>query len=130
MKPLEQTIEQYRVKWGQMRSTAADGNNGMFVIPHHVPHGTGTFYQVMVSDGMGWDHVSVCLIRNHGKHPFLDRCPTWEEMSYIKSLFFEEEEAVLQFHPPASSYVNAHPFVLHLWRPQSQVIPMPPVMMV
>ncbi len=66
---------------------------------------------VIVSDGDKWDHVSVSLAT---------RCPTWEEMCFIKKLFFKPEEAVMQLHPPATEYVNCHPYCLHLWRPQTE----------
>lgn len=64
---------------------------------------------VIASTGAGWDHVSVSL-----KH----RTPSWAEMCYIKNLFFDENETVVQFHPKKSEYVNCHPFALHLWKNQ------------
>jgi hypothetical protein len=64
----------------------------------------------------GWEHVSVSTET---------RCPTWEEMNYIKNVFWDDEEMVVQFHPPKSKYVNNHPFVLHLWKSQ-QNIKLPP----
>ena len=67
---------------------------------------------VRISNGGGWDHVSVS---------FKTRCPTWEEMCQVKSWCFEPEEAVMQLHPPESDYRNHHPFCLHLWRPQTDV---------
>lgn len=57
----------------------------------------------------GWDHVSVTVIDEK-------RTPTWEEMCYIKSLFWEPEDCVVQFHPRESQYVSMHPFALHLWK--------------
>jgi hypothetical protein len=54
-----------------------------------------------------WEHVSVSLP---------NRCPTWAEMCFVKNLFWEDHECVVQFHPPRSEYVNLHPFCLHLWR--------------
>ena len=72
---------------------------------------------VIFSRGGGWDHVSVS---------FHDRCPTWDEMCYIKDLFFEAGECVMQLHPAKKDYINMHPYVLHLWRPQQSEIPMPP----
>lgn len=56
---------------------------------------------------MGWEHVSVSLY---------NRLPTWDEMCLVKSLFWDEEETVIQFHPKKSQYVNQHPFCLHLWK--------------
>jgi hypothetical protein len=72
-------------------------------------HGNATL-RCIVSDGGGWDHVSVSL------HT---RCPTWDEMAFVKSLFFDDEEVVMQLHPAKSQYVNHFQFCLHLWRPQT-----------
>ena len=58
-------------------------------------------------DGKPLEHVSVSLAR---------RCPTWDEMSMIKDIFWEDEECVIQFHPPKSEYINWHPYCLHMWR--------------
>lgn len=100
----------------QLASTEEHGNNGFFLIP------VGREIMLcMVSDGMGWEHVSVSL-RN--------RTPTWAEMCAIKDTFWGEEECVIQFHPPRSEYVNNHEFCLHLWRPTDAQIPCPPSFMV
>lgn len=56
----------------------------------------------------GWEHVSVEL--------FARRLPTWEEMCYVKSLFWDDEEEVVQIHPKESEYVDLTE-ALHLWRP-------------
>lgn len=118
-KPLED-LERFRVTEGPMASTKEDGNNGVFIIAgiHNTP------LVVIVSDGAGWEHVSV---REHGKE---QRCPTWEDMCYVKDLFWEPEEAVVQFHPPQSRYVDCHPFVLHMWKPVGVNWPLPPTWMV
>lgn len=63
--------------------------------------------RIIASDGDGWEHVSISL-------NFRD--PTWDEMCYFKSLFWDEEDFVVQMHPPKSDYVNNHPYCLHLWR--------------
>lgn len=76
---------------------------------------------IMASSDYGWEHVSVSR-RN--------RCPNWTEMSFIKDLFFKDEETVLQFHVPATDHINDHPNCLHLWRPTHQEIPRPPSWMV
>lgn len=102
-----------------------EGNNGFFVIPHH--RIKDYFYNVMVSDGLGWEHVSVTLI-THKKA--VERCPTWEEMCFIKDLFFYDTERVVQFHPPKDEYVSNHPFCLHLWRPIGVELPFPAPIMV
>jgi hypothetical protein len=51
-------------------------------------------------------------------------------MCQIKALFWDEEEAVMQLHPPRSDYVNVHHFCLHLWRPTETTIPLPPSILV
>lgn len=68
--------------------------------------------------GYGWEHVSVSTN---------DRCPTWEEMQYIKTLFWRGDETVIQYHPPADRSKNLHPFTLHMWRPTAADLPLPPL---
>lgn len=63
---------------------------------------------------MGWDHVSVSVMRQRPQEPLA--CPTWEEMCLVRDLFWEPEDRVVQFHPPRSEYVNTHAACLHLWR--------------
>lgn len=83
------------------------GNNGFFVIPIE----KDIIANVMASDGRSWEHVSVHMVDN-GKQ----ETPTWDEMCIIKDMFWDEEDCVLQYHPPRSHYVNHHEHVLHLWR--------------
>lgn len=56
----------------------------------------------------GWEHVSIELCAR--------RLPTWDEMNYIKDLFWDDEDVVVQIHPKKSEYVNITE-ALHLWRP-------------
>lgn len=113
----------FRVRKGLMRSDDANGNNGAFFIP--VKPGDIPL-QVIASDGgmpgqMAWEHVSVSLPT---------RCPTWQEMCKVKALFWDDEDTVMQLHPPRSQWVNNHPYCLHLWRPVGLEIPRPPELMV
>lgn len=102
--------ERYRLN----DSSQSDGANGRFLIPSPI----GSYeLRVIVSDGMGWDHVSVSLP---------NRCPNWEEMCHVKDLFFELNETVVQFHPSIEEYVNNHPYCLHLWRSQTDIHELPP----
>lgn len=90
--------------------------NGMAAIP-------GPFRELTVvfSDGLGWEHVSVSTRA---------RCPNWDEMCFVKNLFWAAEDVVIQFHPARSNYVNQHPFCLHLWRPAGVALPIPPAVLV
>lgn len=69
------------------------------------------------NESIPWEHVSVSV---------KNRCPNWIEMCFVKDLFWEPEEAVMQLHPPKSDYINNHPYCLHLWRPIAVEIPLPP----
>jgi hypothetical protein len=67
--------------------------------------------------GTGWEHVSVSIMH---------RIPNWEEMCYVKDLFWDDEDCVVQFHPPKSQYVNYHPTCLHLWKSVGMLEIVPP----
>lgn len=127
-------INKYRQRAGQLMSTDGDGNNGMFIVPHNKIQ--DYYFACMASDGLGWEHVSVSLLksvkRQHGGSFFVavERTATWAEMSYIKSLFWDAEDAVMELHPPKSMYVSSHPYCLHLWRPVEGNIPLPDPIMV
>jgi hypothetical protein len=119
MKSNNPDIEKFRYTGpGIFSSDKSLGNNGYFVIKYKK-----VILKVVVSDQLGWDHVSV-------SPAIKKRTPTWGEMCCIKDLFFEPEETVIQFHPPKSQYINNHPYCLHLWRNHSQEIILPPKMMI
>lgn len=111
--------------------TDGPGNNISGVYQIHHPRIKDYWFRVIVSDGLGWDHVSVVLHeRVNNRMTNVKRTPTWGEMSYIKDLFFDPEEWVMQFHPAHSQYVNNHKYCLHLWRWQLDGIPKPSIEMV
>lgn len=85
-------------------STPEYGFNGMFRLPID-----GKLVRCVVSDGMGWQHVSVSI-------EYENKPPTWGMMCKIKDLFWDDEDVVIQFHPKKSEYVNHHSGCLHLWR--------------
>jgi hypothetical protein len=106
--------EPFRITVGPMRSDKGDAF-GFF----HVPYESFNL-RVMASSGdeeMRWEHVSVSLP---------NRCPSWKEMDHIKRMFWDDEEAVMQLHPPRSEWVNNHAYCLHLWRPLDEKLPLPP----
>ena len=109
-------VEEYRVVVGPMGSDISYKNNGMFIIPNTLRKKSPDL-RVLISDGLEWDHVSVSLP---------GRCPWWDEMCYIKDLFFTHDEVVVQFHPREADYVNCHEFCLHLWRSQTVEQQTPP----
>lgn len=90
-----------------------------------IPIKNKVFANCIASNEFGWEHVSVHIVDKKIK-----RIPTWDEMCYVKSLFWEEEDWVIQYHPAKSEYVNNDEFVLHLWRPLTSDLPIPPSWMV
>jgi hypothetical protein len=107
-------IEKYRVQSGPYNSPTGNQGHGAFL---DVPYKSGKL-TIMAYNGYhdGWEHVSVSM---------KNRCPNWEEMNWIKSLFWDEEDCVIQFHPPKSKHVNNHPYCLHMWRCTNKAFPMP-----
>lgn len=74
---------------------------------------------VICSTGAGWEHVSVS--------PYQRRIvPSWDDMCSLKDMFWHDEEAVIQVHPPKSEYVNNMPNCLHLWRCTYREMILPP----
>lgn len=116
-------LERARITSGPYASDASYGNTGAFDIL-----GPCGMQMHIVSSGdnpaareYGWEHVSISL-RN--------RCPNWQEMCFVKDLFFGDDEVVMQLHPAKKDYVNQHPYCLHLWKPMQGFIPLPPSILV
>jgi len=111
-------LEQFRLTKGTMKSEPGDKFGAFFI-------GRGQVQIIIIAScgtpEIPWEHVSARARTNKG-----ERVPTWEEMCWLKSLFWEPEECVVQFHPPESQYVNNHPYVLHLWRCITTPFPQPP----
>lgn len=93
---------------------AGDEAHGSFVIQSKVD---GADMVVIASNDEGWDHVSVSR---------KNRVPNWAEMSHVHRLFFKDDEVAMQLHLPVDLHINIHKFVLHLWRPHTTDIPLPP----
>lgn len=119
--------EPSRVRRGRMATNPGEGKYGAFDVPSPEP---GWHLAIVADDGTDpdvdarWEHVSVHAYRVNNERR--QRTPTWAEMCFIKSLFWDAEDIVMQLHPRASEYVNQHPHTLHLWRPLDAPIPEPP----
>jgi hypothetical protein len=113
-------LEQGRLRDnGPFHSETGDLHGAFFVV------GPMTRMLKIISSGSdreyNWEHVSVSLE---------NRTPVWDEMCFVKNLFWREDECVVQYHPPKSEYVNHHPYCLHLWRPMNVGFPLPPSILV
>ena len=85
-----------------IKQIGIDGGNGTVTLPTWQG-------SVIFSNGCGWEHVSVAPYKHN-------ITPSWDDMCLIKEMFFEDNEAVIQIHPPKDEYVNNMPNCLHLWR--------------
>lgn len=121
-KPFPDVVERGRCQRGDRYHSDRGDPYGLFVLK--AP--TGAYLLVMAVDGpeTRFDHVSVsvCPGVSGGQPP---RLPTWEEMCWVKGLFWGPDELVIQYHPPESEYVRVGE-VLHLWKPLDVEIPLPP----
>lgn len=121
---LHPNVEAGRIRSGHWGSDPQDGLNGAFVVQGP----TGATLRIIASAGTdptanGWEHVSVSCAS-------MNRTPNWPEMCFVKDLFWDGEETVIQFHPPKSQYVNYHPTTLHLWRRRGWMVETPPALLV
>lgn len=77
-------LDQYRDVRGELEHYGqnGDGTCGMFRLRLKRRDGhKGAKLTVIASAGEGWEHVSVST-------PV--RCPTWDEMEFVKRMFFED----------------------------------------
>jgi len=116
---LPEKIEAGRLLTGPYGSDASFGPYGCFNIQG--PCGSALVIMATAGFDTGWEHVSVSTPR---------RPPNWQEMCFVKDLFWADDECVMQLHPPKSEYVNNHPHCLHLWKPTRATIPRPPAILV
>lgn len=109
-------LKQYRFVEQEIRFGGSGSPNfGILLIPSIQDRKP---VKVIFSRGFyGWDHVSI----SKQKHP-----PSWNEMCWLKGLFFEDDETVMELHPPKGEWISNHDNCLHLWRPVDHTIPMPP----
>ena len=99
-----------------------DERQGAFLIPH-----AGEQLKVIASDGSDWEVVGLAPPAfEHVSVSLETRTPTWEEMEFVRSLFWKDEETVIQLHVPRRDHINFHPFCLHMWKPIGVSIPLPP----
>ena len=101
------------------------GMTGFYVIPISERDVAIIISSTGDDEAMPWEHVSVRIGEKHNRK-LKERTPTWDEMCLIKEIFWENDECVMQLHPPMADWVNIHPHVLHLWRPTKLEIPRPP----
>jgi len=120
MRSENENLNRKRVRIGEYRTGDGDGLMGAFLIDSPVDKAR----LVVVSSGpdcediaADWEHVSVSR---------KNRPPNWLEMCFIKNLFWEDHETIVQFHPKKSDYKNLHPNCLHMWKNKKIDYELPP----
>jgi hypothetical protein len=113
-------LNKYRVKSGLFSSSDNDFF-GLFFIKNKSSKPPLKVLCSPFTNDHEWEHVSV------SRH---NECPSWDDMCFVKGLFWGEDETVVQFHPPKSEYVNNHPYCLHLWRHKGTKYELPPSILV
>lgn len=105
-------------------------NSGKVIITEKDDEGfSGMYYgfnlsaTLVCSRGAGWEHVSISPTRK-------SYTPSWDDMCRLKEVFFKDDEAVIQIHPPKSEYINNMPNCLHLWRCTYKDMVLPPAILV
>ena len=109
MRPLNEILASKRVLIGRK---GLDGFSGEI-------HLYGWSGSIICTNGGGWEHVSVSPFRKN-------YTPSWDDMTKVKEIFFRDDEAVIQIHPPKSEYVNNVSNCLHLWRCTYKEMTLPP----
>ena len=112
--PTPKRLERGRMVSGALGSDASYGFTGAFLVKGP----RGKMLRIISNTGEtadGWEHVSVSTDT---------RTPRWDEMCFVKNLYWDDDETVIQFHPPLADYVNFDPHCLHLWKPPYPV-PLP-----
>lgn len=89
-----------------------DGFRAVYASPYWIG-------SIVCSNEAGWEHVSVAPFKR-------TYTPTWNDMTTLKDLFFNDNEAVIQIHPPKEEYVNNISNCLHLWRCTYKPMVLPP----
>lgn len=109
--------------WVFLNNQLGDDQTGMFILPNAKTK-KGLFILCKASGGEGWEHVSISI-------PSENRCPTWEEMCFVKDLFWNDpDDVVIQFHPAKKDYISQHDYCLHLWRKVGTNFETPPSVLV
>jgi hypothetical protein len=108
----------WRIRTGEFASDETDGFNGHFLVPLE-----GELFHVILSDGMGFRHLSVSNAQKR-------TLPSWTVLRRLKETFWGDDSWVVQYLPAKDDYVNDHKWVLHLWEPLNQELPKPPIILV
>ena len=109
MKTLDEIMSNKRI---MVIQKGIDGFKGII----QMPMWSGT---IICSTGCGWNHVSVCPEKKR-------IIPSWDDMCLIKEICWNDDEAVIQIHPPKEEYVNNMPNCLHLWQCAYKEMVLPP----
>jgi hypothetical protein len=117
-------LDQYKIEHPLIKvfskyEAMGDEKNCMIRIPSKTRN---TNIIVIFSSGGGWEHASVSLENK--------KMPCWDELCFVKDLFWDESETVVQFHPKKTDHVNIMTTCLHLWKKVGEEYELPKRFMV
>ena len=115
--PVDIRLEKWRVNAIPALASPSGADFGWFHIPSPFAKSVLKVLSSGAENSETWEHVSIAIE---------DRCPTWQEMAFVKKLFWGDDETVVQFHSKKSEYVNCHEFRLHLWKRRGMEFELPP----
>jgi hypothetical protein len=108
----------WRVRKGQFASDETSGFNGHFIVPLE-----GEMWHVILSDQLGWKHLSVTNAQKK-------IMPNWTVMCHLKDAFFGDDECCVQYHPAKEDYIDDCKWCLHLWTPLNEALPKPSIALI
>lgn len=115
-------FEQFRLRTGSYGTDETFGINGAFYVPKD-----GVILLVIASNGDDWEETGMPLPKwEHVSVSVRSRCPTWDEMDFVKRLFWRDDETVIQLHVPRNQHLSLAEHCLHLWKPIGIELPRPP----
>lgn len=123
-------LDNYRITHPVCGNAPKGATYGMFSIP--IPKKKQTVAIIIANDGTegGWEHVSCHVRIAQGTRPPIMRVPSYDELCWLKDLFWESHECAMQFHVPKTDHINRHQHCLHLWRRAGANCELPPTIMV
>lgn len=110
------------LKDGRLQVLSADGEgDNLRIVGNLTDPLTRKSWYVIFTNGEGWEHMSISS-RN--------KTPDWDTMCLAKSVFWNEDECCVEYHPRKEDYVNNHEHCLHIWKPIGVEMPTPPTIMI
>ena len=121
---LSDGLEEGRIQAGWNGTKPNSGPAGAFV--YHFRQNLTAHIVADAGQATGWEHVSAHMEFYNRAGKLSKRSPSWGEMHKIKRLFWYDSEVVMQLHSKDCDWKHGAEYVVHLWRPINEIVPVPP----